>query len=160
MRAGSIYSPNAFSLGLNIDFKNSVNTYFEFQLWNDNSQNMKNFSLFNDRVVSSNHLGLGIVKFGNINDKDWQDKITFRLGVYRKDYKLLTIGNSIIENGLSAGLGIKFGNTANQLDLSYNNGTRSSKNNFNESFKQFSIGISVGDIWFLRRRTKQWQPVY
>lgn len=155
LRVSSVYAPNAFSLGLNLDFKNSVNSYFEFQLWNDNSQNMKNFSLFNDRVVSSNHLGMGIVKFGNLEDKDWQDKITFRLGAYRKDYKLLSIGNNIIENGLSVGLGIKFGNTANQLDLSYNNGTRISKNNFNESFKQFSVGISVGDVWFLRRRTKQ-----
>jgi hypothetical protein len=116
---------------------------------------MKNFSLFNDKIVSNNHLGIGFIKFGNLEDKDWQDKITFRLGAYRKDYKLLSIGNNIIENGLSAGLGIKFGNTANQLDLSYNNGTRTSKNNFNESFKQFSVGISVGDIWFLRRRTKQ-----
>ena len=155
LRVNSVYAPNAFSLGLNLDFKNSVNSYFEFQLWNDNSQNMKNFSLFNDKIVSNNHLGIGIIKFGNLEDKDWQDKITFRLGVYRKDYKLLSVGNNIIENGLSAGLGIKFGNTANQLDLSYNNGTRSSKNNFNESFKQFSIGISVGDVWFLRRRAKQ-----
>lgn len=155
LRVSSVYAPNAFSLGLNLDFKNSVNSYFEFQLWNDNSQNMKNFSLFNDRVVSSNHLGMGIVKFGNLEDKDWQDKITLRLGAYRKDYKLLSIGNNIIENGLSVGLGIKFGNTVNQLDLSYNNGTRISKNNFNESFKQFSVGISVGDVWFLRRRTKQ-----
>ena len=101
------------------------------------------------------HLGIGVIKFGNVDDKDWQDKITFRFGVYRKDFKLLSIDNNIIENGLSMGLGIKFGNTANQLDLSYNNGTRSSKNNFNESFKQFSIGISVGDVWFLRRRAKQ-----
>ena len=67
----------------------------------------------------------------------------------------IAIGNNIIENGLSMGLGIKFGNTGNQLDLSYNNGIRSEQNGFNETFKQFSIGISVGDVWFLRRRAKQ-----
>ena len=155
LRVENVYAPNAFSMGLNLDFKNSLNTYFEFQLWNDNAQNIKNFSLFNDHVVSNNHLGIGVIKFGNVDDKDWQDKITFRLGAYRKDFKLSSIDNNIIENGLSMGLGIKFGNTANQLDLSYNNGIRSSKNNFNESFKQFSIGISVGDVWFLRRRAKQ-----
>ena len=155
LKVENIYAPNAFSLGFNIDFKNSLNTYFEFQLWNDNAQNIKSLGLFNDQVVSNSHIGTGIVKFGNMNDKDWQDKITFRLGVYRKDYKLLSIGNNIIENGLSLGLGIKFGNTANQLDLSYKNGSRTSENNFSETFKQFSIGISVGDIWFLRRRAKQ-----
>ena len=156
LKVENLYSPNSFSLGFNVDFKNSLNTYFEFQLWNDNAQNIKSFGLFNDKIVSNNHLGAGIVKFGDINDKDWQDKITFRLGAYRKDYKMLSFGNNIIENGLSLGLGIKFGNTANQLDLSFNNGTRISENNFSETFKQFSIGISVGDVWFLRRRAKQW----
>ena len=155
LKVENIYAPNSFSLGFNVDFKNSLNTYFEFQLWNDNAQNIENLGLFNDQVVSNNHIGAGIVKFGNINDKDWQDKITFRLGAYRKDYKMLSIGNNVIENGLSLGLGIKFGNTANQLDLSYNSGSRTSDNNFSETFKQFSIGISVGDVWFLRRRAKQ-----
>ena len=61
LRVENIYAPNAFSLGLNVDFKNSVNSYFEFQLWNDNSQSMKNLGLFNDQVVSSSHLGAGIV---------------------------------------------------------------------------------------------------
>ena len=155
LKVENLFSPNSFSLGFNVDFKNSINTYFEFQLWSDNASNTNSIGLFNDQIVSNNHLGAGIVKFGDINDKDWQDKITFRLGAYRKDYKMLSIGNNIIENGLSLGLGIKFGNTANQLDLSYNNGTRTSENNFSETFKQFSIGISVGDVWFLRRRAKQ-----
>ena len=155
LKVENLFSPNSFSLGFNVDFKNSLNTYFEFQLWSDNARNTNSIGLFNDQIVSNNHLGAGIVKFGDINDKDWQDKITFRLGAYRKDYKMLSIGNNIIENGLSLGLGIKFGNTANQLDLSYNNGTRTSENNFSETFKQFSIGISVGDVWFLRRRAKQ-----
>lgn len=155
MKVENIYAPNSFSLGFNLDFKNSLNTYFEFQLWNDNAQNIKNLGLFDDQIVSNYHIGAGLVKFGDIYDKDWQDKITFRLGAYRKDYKMLSMGNNIIENGLSLGLGIKFGNTANQLDLSFNNGTRSSENNFSETFKQFSIGISVGDVWFLRRRSKQ-----
>ena len=155
MKVENIYAPNSFSLGFNLDFKNSLNTYFEFQLWNDNAQNIKNLGLFDDQIVSNYHIGVGLVKFGDIYDKDWQDKITFRLGAYRKDYKMLSMGNNIIENGLSLGLGIKFGNTANQLDLSFNNGTRISENNFSETFKQFSIGISVGDVWFLRRRSKQ-----
>ena len=155
LKVENLYAPNAFSLGLNLDFKNSLNSYFEFQLWNDNAQNMNSLGLFNDQVVSSSHIGAGIVKFGVIDDKDWQDKVTFRLGIYRKNHKLLSTGNKIIENGLSFGLGIKFGDTSNQLDLSYNSGARSAEDNFSETFNQFSIGITVGDVWFLRRRAKQ-----
>ena len=155
LKVENLYAPNAFSLGLNLDFKNSLNSYFEFQLWNDNAQNMNSLGLFNDQVVSSSHIGAGIVKFGVKDDKDWQDKVTFRLGIYKKNHKLLSTGNKIIENGLSFGLGIKFGNTNNQLDLSYNSGARSAEDNFSETFNQFSIGITVGDVWFLRRRAKQ-----
>ena len=63
--------------------------------------------------------------------------------------------NDVIENGLSIGFGIKFGNTGNQLDLSFKNGNRSSVDYFNESFREISVGISIGDVWFLRRRAKQ-----
>ena len=40
-------------------------------------------------------------------------------------------------------------------DFSYKNGSRSSINYFNESFNEMSLGISIGDVWFLRRRAKQ-----
>jgi len=150
-----IYSPNDFSLALNMDFKNSLNTYFEFQLWNDNAQNLNFISLYNDQILSNNHVGVGLIKFGSLEAKDWQDKITMRFGLYRKNYKLSMGSKKVIENGLSLGFGIKFSSTGNQLDFSFKNGSRSSINYFNESFNEMSIGISIGDVWFLRRRAKQ-----
>ena len=61
MKVENIYAPNSFSLGFNLDFKNSLNTYFEFQLWNDNAQNIKNQGLFDDQIVSNYHIGAGLV---------------------------------------------------------------------------------------------------
>ena len=151
----NIYAPNDFNVGFNIDFKNSLNTYFEFQQWNDNAENMDFISLYNDQILSKNHIGIGLVKFGDLDAKDWQDKVTLRLGLYRKNYRYIMARNDVIENGLSIGFGIKFGNTGNQLDLSFKNGNRSSVDYFNESFREISVGISIGDVWFLRRRAKQ-----
>ena len=142
-------------MGFNIDFKNSLNTYFEFQQWNDNAENMDFISLYNDQILSKNHIGIGLVKFGDLDAKDWQDKVTLRLGLYRKNYRYIMARNDVIENGLSMGFGVKFGNTGNQLDLSFKNGNRSSVDYFNESFREISVGISIGDVWFLRRRAKQ-----
>ena len=150
-----IYAPNDFSLALNMDFNNSLNSYFEFQLWNDNAQNLYFISLYNDQIISKNHIGIGLIKFGTLEAKDWQDKITMRFGMYRKNYKLSMGSKEVIENGLSLGFGIKFSTTGNQLDFSYKNGSRSSINYFNESFNEMSLGISIGDVWFLRRRAKQ-----
>ena len=75
--------------------------------------------------------------------------------MYRKNYNLSMGSKEVIENGLSLGFGIKFSTTGNQLDFSYKNGSRSSTNYFNESFNEMSLGISIGDVWFLRRRAKQ-----
>ncbi len=64
-------------------------------------------------------------------------------------------GKRIIENGLSFGFGFKFAGTGNQIDFSFRNGNRFIDKNNKENFKEFNVGISIGDVWFLRRRTKQ-----
>ena len=139
---------------MNIDLKNSVNVFSEFELWSDNAESSDFFSLNNDQIQSKSHLGFGLVKFGNREARDWQDKITMRMGVYRKNYSYLS-SKKLIENGMSLGFGIKFSSTGNQLDVSYKRGTRSSEDYFNEIFNEITFGISIGDVWFLRRRAKQ-----
>ena len=154
VRFESAYAPNDFSLGMNIDLKNSVNVFSEFELWSDNAESSDFFSLNNDQIQSKSHLGFGLVKFGNREARDWQDKITMRMGIYRKNYSYLS-SKKLIENGMSLGFGIKFSSTGNQLDVSYKRGTRSSEDYFNEIFNEITFGISIGDVWFLRRRAKQ-----
>jgi len=49
---------------------------------------------------------------------------------------------------------IKFAATGNQLDVAYRTGARFMTNDYKESIQEFTIGLSLGDIWFLRRRAK------
>ena len=88
-------------------------------------------------------------------ERDWQDRITFRTGIYKDIYELRYSGKSIIENGLSLGFGFKFAATGNQIDFSFRNGSRYIDRSNKELFREFTVGISVGDVWFLRRRAKQ-----
>ena len=53
------------------------------------------------------------------------------------------------------GIGFKFDVTGNQLDFSYRTGSRSINGDYKELVKGFNIGLSLGDVWFLRRREKQ-----
>jgi hypothetical protein len=96
-----------------------------------------------------------MIRFGNLNARAWQDQITFRLGAYQDKYSLRYSGNSLIENGISIGFGFKFATTGNQIDFSFRNGTRSITEGQKELFKEITIGVSLGDMWFLRRRAKQ-----
>ena len=53
------------------------------------------------------------------------------------------------------GIGFKFAVTGNQIDFSFRYGSRSIRSSQKELFQEFTIGVSLGDIWFLRRRAKQ-----
>ena len=132
--------------------KNDLNIFSEFQLWNDESNNINYASIYKDQVGSKNHIGLGLIRFGNQMARNWQDRITFRSGLYKDIYKLRYSGKSIIENGLSVGFGFKFAATGNQIDFSFRNGSRYLDDMNKELLREFTVGISVGDVWFLRRR--------
>jgi len=155
IEVSDIYAPNSFSFGLNAGFRNDLNIFGEFQIWNDEASSANYESIYTDQIGSKTHFGGGIVKFGNIGARAWQDKLTFRLGAFKESYGLKYSGKTINENGITMGIGFKFALTGNQLDFSYRTGSRSINGDYKELVKEFNIGLSLGDVWFLRRREKQ-----
>ena len=155
IEVSDIYAPNSFSFGLNAGFRNDLNIFGEFQIWSDEASSANYESIYTDQIGSKTHFGGGIVKFGNIGARAWQDKLTFRLGAFKESYGLKYSGKTINENGITMGIGFKFAVTGNQLDFSYRTGSRSITGNYKELVKEFNIGLSLGDVWFLRRREKQ-----
>ncbi|MBC8344930.1 MAG: hypothetical protein ISR82_02370 [Candidatus Marinimicrobia bacterium] len=151
----NIYAPSSFSIGLNAGFKNDLNIFGEFQLWNDQATNGNYSSIYTDQIGSKTHLGGGVIKFGKMGARSWQDRITMRLGTFKESYVLKNSGRKINENGISVGIGFKFAATGNQLDIAYRTGSRFMTKDYKESIQEFTIGLSLGDIWFLRRRAKQ-----
>ena len=155
IEVSDIYAPNSFSFGLNAGFRNDLNIFGEFQIWSDEASSANYESIYTDQIGSKTHFGGGIVKFGNIGARAWQDKLTFRLGAFKESYGLKYSGKTINENGITMGIGFKFAVTGNQLDFSYRTGSRSINGDYKELVKEFNIGLSLGDVWFLRRRAKQ-----
>jgi len=149
----NIYAPHSLSFGVNAGFKNDLNIFGEFQLWNDEGGS-SHASIHKDQVESKTHIGSGLVRFGKMGERNWQDRLTFRLGVHRDTYQYRYSRKSLIENGISVGFGFKFAATGNQIDFSFRNGSRSLDESKKELFKEFTVGVSLGDIWFLRRRGK------
>ena len=155
IEVSDIYAPNSFSFGLNAGFRNDLNIFGEFQIWSDEASSANYESIYTDQIGSKTHFGGGIVKFGNIGARAWQDKLTFRLGAFKESYGLKYSGKTINENGITMGIGFKFAVSGNQLDFSYRTGSRSINGDYKELVKEFNIGLSLGDVWFLRRREKQ-----
>ena len=67
---------------------------------------------------------------------------------------ILRIG-SVTKSPSSIGLGFKFKPVENQIDVNYYIGSRNYPSyNEQELAQQFQIGISLADLWFVRRRQK------
>ena len=64
------------------------------------------------------------------------------------DYKINDLSISI-------GLGVKFGVTKNQIDFGFNLIKRSDSQNSDKLITNFNIGLSIGDLWFVKRRVKK-----
>ena len=79
------------------------------------------------------------------------------VGVFFGNYDIKSTGleklDNVSEVGLALGFGVKFGLTNNQLDLSYNFIQRDNIYKVGvENIQAFNVGISIGDLWFVKRR--------
>lgn len=84
--------------------------------------------------------------------RDFFGHLILRAGLYNSIYHYENRSKSVIENGVSSGIGIKFGTTGNQIDIGYSYGIRTGLPTGNETLQRLSVGVSIGDIWFVKRR--------
>ena len=153
------HKPSGFGLGSNYLFTNNISVSFEYK----NDQN--NFSLYNnsffkslvpttDWINNSEKLSMSLIKFPGINKSNFIEGVTTRIGFTYIKHSM-ELDKSIKEYGASIGLGFKFKPVENQIDLNYYIGSRNhTRYNEQELAQQFQIGISLADIWFVRRRQK------
>ena len=165
-RITNIYDKATLGVGISISPYKRMNLFFELENSKDKSSyNYKLPNSFNFRVKGNENYSLGLVWFPDDLSFRFIDNFTFRSGlVYNKydydefDYNSnnrLDNKNSITQIGYSIGFGYKFKTVGNQIDFSYYSGSRDYPHSYNsEQIKEFQIGISIADIWFIKRRQK------
>jgi hypothetical protein len=163
----NIHDPYTISIGLSKIVYNNLQLSFEAQGYNEYS----NYSTeipngFNNRLIKSNKISLGMIRFPNDQSFSFIDNMTFRSGIFfnvhsfdELDYKKskrVKLKNNVTELGYSLGFGYKFKAVGNQIDFTYS----SSRKNYEamgfreENLKVFQISISIADIWFIKRRQR------
>ena len=89
------------------------------------------------------------IKFGQPFTRD---RFNFKGSLFFQKYGAKNLEN-INEVGLGLGVGYNFGITGNQIDFGYKLADRSGIYLVeNETLHMFSVGISIGDLWFVKRR--------
>ena len=151
----NVSSPIEFQIGFDYAINNTFSLLGEYSNWQDTEKNTVNFSIFNDQFKSVNRYNIGLIKYSEDLSKNLLDMLKIRAGFYSNTTNLLNAKNSIKEYGVSTGLGFNFGITKNSLDFAYSYGKRQGlTENGDESIHRISIGITVGDIWFVKRRAQ------
>ena len=157
-------SPFEYALGFDLELTEMIHAQGEFSSWSDLADGETNLiSGLNQRVVAYQHLNMGIIRFARILPRVWHESLHFRAGIFQRAYEL---DNQLSSNGqaedykindlgMAIGFGIKFGVTKNQIDFGLNLINRSDSYNSDKLVTNFNIGISIGDLWFVKRRLKK-----
>ena len=153
IRLDGIHNPSAYSFGIESNINKQSSLALEFKLLQDNG-NVSDYLKFpaNDWINESKYLNISYTKTPNDLSLNFSDKI----GISIKNHNLYESKSTISEIGASLGLGFKFKIVDNQIDLNYYVGKRSYSDTYKtEIVQQIQVGVSLADIWFVKRRQKK-----
>ncbi|MEC7935590.1 MAG: hypothetical protein VX922_05305 [Candidatus Neomarinimicrobiota bacterium] len=158
-----LFIPSQYAIGLNLEMSDLLNLQAELSNWSDLANGENNvLSNLNYQLTDYQHINISAIRFARALPRYWYESLHFRSGLFVRKYNLKmyatneTDFNQYDYNdiGLSIGVGIKFGLTKNQLDFGLNLINRSDSINNDKFITNFNIGLTIGDIWFVKRRAK------
>jgi hypothetical protein len=140
---------SSFALGADYEFSPRKHIQVEVLNWKDSGNHDLSSSLFNGYIESKNKLSIAYMKFAQPFSRD---RYNFKGSAFIQNYGVKNLEN-INEVGLGLGVGVNFGITGNQIDFGYKFSKRSGLHLIDkETLHTFNIGVSIGDLWFVKRR--------
>lgn len=122
-----------------------------------NWQNWEDFRIGNQPDSLQNYWNIAIgseftPRYTSIS-KYWS-RVTYRMGARYTQTYLNIYGQSINEFGISFGLGLPLPRSLTSIDLSLEvgRGGTTAKNLIQETFVNFTLGVSIYERWFVKRR--------
>ena len=158
-----LFIPSQYAIGLNLEMSDLLNLQAELSNWSDLANGENNvLSNLNYQLTDYQHFNISAIRFARALPRYWYESLHFRSGLFVRKYNLKMYATNVTDFnqydyndiGLSIGVGIKFGLTKNQLDFGLNLINRSDSINNDKFITNFNIGLTIGDIWFVKRRAK------
>ena len=166
-RISNIHEPSSYSFGLSKTIYQRLQVSLEFQNNKENtSYNEKLPNGFNKRIIENDKISFGAIWYPNKQSFKFLDNLTFRSGLFFNNFATDELSddstirikskNSVTEFGYSIGFGYKFKAVGNQIDFAYSSSLKSfeASDYSEERLRGFQIGISIADIWFIKRRQR------
>ena len=156
IRIKNLHVPRGLNFGILQYFKARYSLSLDFGIMEDNwKQNNSILSPIKNRIISSNYIKFSFTKYPKDFSLSFFDKLSFNTGFVFYNHKLDNNLSNITEFGYSFSLGFKFKPLQNHFGISYYYGNRSHSDiDEKELVQQIQLGISIADIWFIKRRQK------
>ncbi len=155
-RLGNINDPMSYQIGIDRRIAKTLGMAVEYFYETESSSG--NPSLYvptSNQIYKTQKIKFSFIKYPNQISLKTFDKFSFRTGILQSNYYLQNSEMQITELGFSLGIGYKFKTFGNQLDCNYYFGHRKYPNMpEKELVQQVQVGISLADIWFVKRRQK------
>ena len=156
-RVKDIHNPNGFKLSFNKSFGEKIALAFEIGTLNDFAENKDSFlsTPIPNWIEKTNSFNASFLYFPENYSMRIFDKFSFKSGLIHHIHTMKYDEMDIKELGFSLGVGFKFKPVGNQINLNYYIGNRKySSISEKEFIQQIQVGISLADIWFVKRRQK------
>ncbi len=151
---GKIIYPASFGFGVMYEKadKWSIGAEYSTSKWED-------YRYYNqaDSVQNSWAIRLGGQFVPDVNGKNYWAKVVYRFGFYAgPDY--IRVGSKLPQYGITAGFGFPvrrnaYTNQYTVINTSFEYGSRGNKSNaVRESLFRVSVGLTLSDIWFIKRK--------
>ena len=151
----NIFKPTELGIGFDWTLNSGLHMMLEMHNWQDTGKkNQTLYPLLSHYVNQSQQVSLSFAKFSPEIAFKLSQKMQYRGGIYLRTDKMEEKGFQVNEMGISLGFGIKFGVANNQIDFAYRHGIRSGDFIQNENIQLFTVGLQLGDLWFVKRRPK------
>jgi len=149
---------NNIKIGLDYEIYELYHLQLEFDMWQNKGNNNLLSSIYPGYIKEKNRVNVSLNKFPKPLTGNAFDRMHLRGGIFFGNYNIVNPMtaeslDSVNEVGLALGFGVKFGLTNNQFDIGYNFVQRSGIYQAGvENMQVFSVGLSIGDLWFIKRR--------
>ncbi len=156
IRIKDLHAPLGYKLGISKTINSVSALAVELGNMRDNSKDINGLrSPINNWIYETNSLKASFSHYPNDLSLKLFDKFSFRAGMLYYTHRLKNDQSTITEIGYSLGLGFKFKPVGNQMDINYYIGNREHAGmEEKELIQQIQLGVSLADIWFVKRRQK------
>ena len=156
IRIEDIHAPSGYKFGANTNLNENNSITFEFGKSMEDGKNTHLIKVPLDNWINSTtSQNVSYNRFSNDLSYRFIDKLSFSIGAKYLSHVLKKPELKISEFGFSFGLGFKFSPVGNKLNLNYYRGSRGFEDFVDkEIVQQIQIGISLADLWFVKRRQK------